>query len=365
VTIKKKPAPAKANPKVRAKSKAPAKPKAPKDAPLVTLLPGDGIGPEIMAATLHAIEAAGGRVRYERQLAGASAIPVAGDPLPEATLSSIRKNRVALKGPLGTPIGGGFRSINVALRQTFDLYANVRPVKTFPGVPCRFDRVDLVVVRENTEDLYAGIEHYIDPHRSAAESICVITRLGSERIVRYAFEYAKLHRRKKVTLVHKANILKMTNGLFLEVGREIAKLHPQVQFEEMIVDATCMKLVVAPWHFDVIVTMNLFGDILSDLTAGLVGGLGLAPAANLGVECAIFEAVHGTAPDIAGKGLANPSALMLSAAMMLDHLDQLDAGRRLREAIISALADPASRTRDLGGQGDTKSFTEAVVGRLG
>lgn len=330
--------------------------------PRVTLIEGDGIGPEIAAATLRVIEAAGGRFDWDPQLAGMTAAERVNDPLPAATLDSIKQNQLALKGPLGTPIGTEFRSVNVTLRQTFDLYANVRPTATLAGVPSRYTGVDIVMVRENTEDLYAGVEHYVDPRRTAAESICIITRLGSERVITYAFEYARRHGRKKMTLVHKANILKMTNGLFLDVGREIAAKYPEIAFEDMIVDATAMKLVVAPERFDMIVTMNLFGDILSDLTAGLVGGLGVAPAANIGDGgCAIFEAVHGTAPDIAGKGLANPTGLMLSAVMLLEHVGQRDAAARMRRGVHAALADGRTRTRDLGGQGDTKTYTEAIL----
>jgi isocitrate dehydrogenase (NAD+) len=330
--------------------------------PRVTLIEGDGIGPEIAAATLKVIEAAGGRFEWEPQLAGMTAAERVNDPLPAATLDSIKKNQLALKGPLGTPIGTGFRSVNVTLRQTFDLYANVRPTRTIAGVPSRYTGVDIVMVRENTEDLYAGVEHYVDPRRTAAESICIITRLGSERVITYAFEYARKHGRKRMTLVHKANILKMTNGLFLDVGREIAAKYPEIAFDDMIVDATAMKLVVQPERFDMIVTMNLFGDILSDLTAGLVGGLGVAPAANIGDGgCAIFEAVHGTAPDIAGKGLANPTGLMLSAVMLLEHVGQRDAAERMTKGIHAALGDAASRTRDLGGQGDTRSYTDAIL----
>ncbi len=328
----------------------------------VTLIEGDGIGPEISAATLRAFEAAGGKVTWERADAGQGAAERHKDPLPPATLESIKKNQLALKGPLGTPIGSGFRSVNVTLRQHFDLYANVRPAKTIPGVPARYDNVDIIMVRENTEDLYAGVEHYVDPRRTAAESIAIITKFGSERVITYAFEYARRHGRKRVTLVHKANILKMSNGLFLDCGREIAKSYPDITFDDMIVDATAMKLVVAPERFDVIVTMNLFGDILSDLCAGLIGGLGVAPAANIGDGgVAMFEAVHGTAPDIAGKGIANPSALMLSAAMLLDHLEQDAAAKRLRTGIWAALANPESRTGDLGGKANTQQFTDAVI----
>jgi isocitrate dehydrogenase (NAD+) len=331
-----------------------------------TLIEGDGIGPEIAAATVRAVAAAGGQVEWDRQLAGITAAEKVGDPLPAATIESIKRHQLALKGPLGTPIGTGFRSVNVTLRQQFDLYANVRPAKTIEGVPARYTGVDILIVRENTEDLYAGVEHYVDPRRTAAESIAIITRYGSERVIKYAFEYARRHGRKRVTLVHKANILKLSNGLFLDTGREIAKSYPDIAFDDMIVDATAMKMVVAPERFDVIVTMNLFGDILSDLAAGLVGGLGVAPAANIGDGgCAMFEAVHGTAPDIAGKGIANPTGLMLSAAMMLDHIDQGAAADRLRAGVYAALRDPATRTGDLGGKADTRAFTDAVVRAIG
>ena len=327
-----------------------------------TLIEGDGIGPEIAAATVRAVEGCGGKVTWERADAGAGAVEKHRDPLPQETIDSIKKNQLALKGPLATPSGGGYRSVNVTLRQTFDLYANVRPVRTIAGVPSRYTDVDLVIVRENTEDLYAGVEHYVDPRRTAAESIAIITKFGSERVIMYAFDYARKHDRKKVTLVHKANILKMSNGLFLDCGREMAKRYPDIQFEDMIVDATAMKLVVAPERFDVIVTMNLFGDILSDLTAGLVGGLGVAPAANIGDSgIAMFEAVHGTAPDIAGKGIANPTGLMLSAAMLLDHIDQGEAAARLRKGVFAALGKAETRTGDLGGKANTAQYTEAVI----
>ena len=344
-----------------------------------SLIEGDGIGPEIAAATVRAVEAAGGQLAWERVDAGAGAVARQGDPLPAATLASIQRTRLALKAPLATPSGGGYRSVNVTLRQHFDLYANVRPARTIPGVPSRFTGVDLVIVRENTEDLYAGIEHYVDARRSAAESIAVITRFGSERVIVYAFEYARRHGRLKVTLVHKANILKMSNGLFLDTGREVARRYPDIEFDDMIVDATAMKLVIAPERFDVIVTMNLFGDILSDLAAGLIGGLGVAPAANIGAApggagepadpderaCAMFEAVHGTAPDIAGKGIANPTGLMLSAAMLLDHVAQREAAARLRTGIAAALASPETRTGDLGGRASTAQYTDAVIRAMG
>jgi isocitrate dehydrogenase (NAD+) len=336
------------------------------DRPAVSLIEGDGIGPEITRATLRVVEAAGGLVEWQPVPAGMSAVETEKDPLPQRTIDSIATNRVALKGPLGTPLGGGFRSVNVTLRQHFDLYANVRPVKTMAGVPCRFTDVDMVIVRENTEDIYAGIEHYVDPRRTAAESIAVITRFGSERIIVYAFELARRIGRKKVTLVHKANILKMSNGLFLEVGRQVAQRYSDIEFGDMIVDATAMKMVTRPEQFDLVVTMNLFGDILSDLAAGLVGGLGLAPAANFGEgNCAIFEAVHGTAPDIAGQGIANPTALMLSAAMMLDHLGQGEAATKIRTGVAQALASDDTRTRDLGGRADTARFTDAVIATMG
>ena len=345
--------------------------------PTVSLIEGDGIGPEITAATVRAIEAAGGALAWDRVDAGAGAVARHGDPLPAATIESIKRTQLALKAPLATPSGGGYRSVNVTLRQHFDLYANVRPARTMAGVPSRFTGVDMVIVRENTEDLYAGIEHYIDPRRTAAESIAIITRFGSERVIVYAFEYARRHGRKKVTLVHKANILKMSNGLFLDCGREIAARYPDIEFDDMIVDATAMKMVVAPERFDVIVTMNLFGDILSDLAAGLIGGLGVAPASNIGAApvtadgqpspraCAMFEAVHGTAPDIAGKGIANPTGLMLSAAMLLDHVEQPAAAERLRRGVSAALASPETRTGDLGGKANTAQYTDAVIRAMG
>jgi len=330
----------------------------------VVLIRGDGIGPEIADATLRALEAAGAQLSFVEAEAGMAAVDKLHDPLPPSTIEAIEKAKVALKGPLATPIGQGFRSVNVALRQHFDLYANVRPAKTIAGVPSRYRDVDLIVVRENTEDIYSGVEHYVGPGRSAAESIAIITRYGSERIARYAFELARRLGRKRVTLVHKANILKFSNGLFLEVGRAVAREFREVAFDDLIVDAAALKLVTDPSRFDVIVTMNLFGDILSDLCAGLVGGLGLAPGANLGREAAIFEAVHGTAPDIAGKGVANPSALMLAAAMLLDHVGQTDAAARLRSALYATLASDGERTADLAGRGNTKTFTDGVVSRL-
>jgi isocitrate dehydrogenase (NAD+) len=327
----------------------------------VTLIRGDGIGPEISDATLRILKHAGGDLTFDEQLAGLTALEQTKNPLPQATIDSIERTRLALKGPLATPKGEGYRSVNVALRQHFDLYANVRPVHTLPGVPSHYTGIDLCVVRENTEDIYAGIEHYVGPGRMAAESIAVITRHGSERIVRWAFEYARREKRKRVSLVHKANILKFSNGLFLDVGREVAKEYSDIAFDDIIVDACAMALVKAPEKIDIIVTTNLFGDILSDLCSGLVGGLGVAPGANIGKDAAIFEAVHGTAPDIAGQGLANPTALTLAGVQLLDHVGQREPAARIRKAVAAALANGAERTRDLGGQADTKTFTDAVL----
>ena len=332
----------------------------------VTLIPGDGIGPSISSATVRVLEAAGADIDWDTQYAGQAGVAKYGDPIPEATLDSIKRTRLALKGPLETPVGEGFRSINVALRKTFDLYANIRPAHTIVQGG-RFDGIDLVLVRENTEGLYVGIEHYIkigsDP-RAAAESVAIITRAGSERIVRYAFDYAVKHGRKKVTLVHKANILKFSQGLFLDVGRQVAQEYAGIEFDEVIVDAMAMNLVLKPERYDVIVTTNLFGDILSDLISGLVGGLGLAPGANIGLGGAIFEAVHGTAPDIAGKGVANPSALILAGCMMLEYMTDGERAIRVREALEATIRDRKSVTRDLGGSATTDQFTDAIIARL-
>jgi isocitrate dehydrogenase (NAD+) len=333
----------------------------------VTLIPGDGIGPSITAATVRIVEASGADLEWDTQLAGLAGVARYGDPIPEATLDSIKRTKLALKGPLETPVGEGFRSINVALRKTFDLYANVRPAYSIvPGG--RYTDLDLVLIRENTEGLYVGIEHYIkvgDDPRAAAESTAIITRLGSERIVRYAFEYAVKHGRKKITLVHKANILKFSQGLFLDVGRLVAQEYVgKIAFEERIVDAMAMNLVLHPERFDVIVTTNLFGDILSDQISGLVGGLGLAPGANIGNTGAIFEAVHGTAPDIAGKNIANPGALVLAACMLLEHLGDLDRAKRIRNALESTIREGKIVTRDLGGTASTDQFTDAVIAKL-
>ena len=333
----------------------------------VTLIPGDGIGPSISAATVRILEAVGADITWDTQVAGMAAVAKHGDPIPDVTLASIKKTGLALKGPLETPVGEGFRSINVALRKTFDLYANVRPAYSIvPGG--RYRDLDIVLIRENTEGLYVGVEHYIkignDP-RAAAESIAIITRHGSERICRYAFEYAVKHGRKKVTLVHKANILKFSQGLVLDTGRAIAKEYQgRVEFDERIVDAIAMNLVLNPERFDVIVTTNLFGDILSDQISGLVGGLGLAPGANIGEHGAIFEAVHGTAPDIAGKNVANPGALVLAACMLLEHIGESERSLRVRRALETVIKEGKTVTRDLGGTASTDQFTDAVIARL-
>jgi isocitrate dehydrogenase (NAD+) len=331
------------------------------------LIPGDGIGPSITDATVRLLAAAGADIEWDVQLAGMAAVAASGDPIPDATLESIGRTRVALKGPLQTPVGEGFRSINVALRKTFDLYANVRPAHVILRNG-RFDEVDIVLVRENTEGLYIGIEHYVrigDDPRAVAESTAVITRFGAERVCRYAFEYARSHRRKKVTLAHKANILKFSQGLFLDVGREVARDYPDIEFDERIIDAIAMELVLWPERFDVIVTTNLFGDILSDLISGLVGGLGLAPGANIGKNGAIFEAVHGTAPSLVGTGKANPTALMLAACLMLDHIGDTDRALRIRKAIEETLRAGGSVTPDAGGTATTDQYTDAIIARLG
>ncbi len=331
----------------------------------ITVIRGDGIGPEIMDATLLVLAALNVGLNYEEADAGLVALEKHGDLLPQATLDSIKKNKVALKSPLTTPVGGGFSSINVALRRHFDLYANVRPATSFPNTKSRFaSGVNLITVRENTEGAYLSEGQSLSEDGEVALSSVRVTRKGSERIVRYAFELAVKTGRKKVTAVHKANIIKSTSGLFLNVAREVAKEYPAIQFEEMIVDNTCMQLVMRPEQFDVIVTTNLFGDILSDLCAGLVGGLGLAPGANIGETGAIFEAVHGSAPDIAGKGLANPCALLLAAAQMLDHVGQPENATRLRNAIVATLEAKDNLTPDLGGTGSTMSFAKAIASRV-
>jgi isocitrate dehydrogenase (NAD+) len=332
-----------------------------------TLIPGDGIGPEITAAVVEILDALGSPFEWDRQLGGMAAIEAAGDPLPPALLESIRRTKLALKGPLATPVGGGFRSVNVRLREAFQLYANLRPARTIvPGG--RYDNIDLVLVRENLEGLYVAFEHYIpiegDPHAVAISS-GVNTRAGSRRIAEFAFDYAVKHGRKKVTIVHKANVLKALTGVFLETAYEVAKRYDgRVQVDDRIVDACAMQLVLNPWQFDTIVTTNLFGDILSDEIAGLVGGLGMAPGANIGVDAAIFEAVHGSAPDIAGKGIANPLALLLAAAMMLEHVGKNDLAARIHAAVDKTLNEDSVRTGDLGGKATTRELTQAILRRL-
>ncbi len=333
-----------------------------------TLIPGDGIGAEIVDATLAALAALGAPFEWDRQIAGLEGVKAAGDPLPRATLDSIRRTRLALKGPLETPSGGGYRSSNVRLREEFQLYANLRPARTIiPGG--RFDKIDLVVVRENLEGLYIGHEHYVpidgDPH-AVAMATGVNTRQGSRRLIEYAFEHSIATGRKKVTIVHKANIMKALTGIFLETAQQVyeQKYKGRIAMDTVIVDACAMKLVLNPWQFDVLVTTNLFGDILSDLVAGLVGGLGMAPGANIGADAAIFEAVHGSAPDIAGLGRANPTALLLAAAMMLDHVKLTELATRLRTAIDQTLNQDQVRTGDLGGNASTAEFTRALVKRI-
>jgi isocitrate dehydrogenase (NAD+) len=334
----------------------------------VTLIPGDGIGPSIVEAAVQVIEATGVPIEWDRQLAGMAAVDHCDNPLPDATLESIRANRICLKGPLTTPVGGGYRSVNVTLRQAFNLYANVRPAVSFEGAETLFKNVNLMTVRENTEGLYAGIEHFIqvDGEKIAAESMAIVTRKGSERIIRYAFDYARKAQRRKVTLVHKANILKCTSGLFLEIGREIAKEYPEIEFDERIVDACCMQMVMKPESFDVIVTTNLFGDILSDLAAGLIGGLGLTAGANIGTDAAIFEAVHGSAPDIADKGIANPTAMILAGAMMLEHLGELSAARKIEQAVRDVIREGKVVTPDLKKDSPygTRDIAAAIVAKV-
>jgi len=313
----------------------------------VTLIKGDGIGPSIMDEAVKVIDASGAKIQWEEAHAGLGAHEKFGTPLPEETMASFDKTRVAFKGPLTTIVGTGFRSINVALRQKYELYANVRPAKSWPGVKTRYDNVDIVIVRENTEGLYAGLEHYLTPKKDIAESLAVVTRAGSERIIDYAFKYARENNRKKVTVCHKANILKYTQGLFLDVARETAARYPDIQFDEKIIDAACMHMVMNPQQFDVVVCTNMFGDILSDLTAGLVGGLGLIPGANIGNDAALFEAVHGSAPDIAGKNLANPTAVIMAGAMMLSHLGEQEAADRVIKAVEKVVNEGKFVTPDL------------------
>jgi isocitrate dehydrogenase (NAD+) len=328
----------------------------------ITLIPGDGIGPEVTEAVLRILAASGVSITWERQLAGVAAFERTGQALPAELIASVRRNKVALKGPIGTPIGEGFTSVNVGLRKALDLYANLRPVWNLPGVPARFEGVDLVIVRENTEDLYAGLEHEVVP--GVVESLKIITERASTRIAEFAFGHAQRHGRKKVTAIHKANIMKLGDGLFLESVRAVAHRFPNLTYDEKIVDAACMHLVMNPGQFDVLVMPNLYGDIVSDLCAGLVGGLGVVGAANLGTEMGVFEAVHGSAPDIAGKNVANPTALLLSAVLMLVHVDERAAADAIMTALRHVLAAGKVRTRDLGGAASTLEFADAICRAL-
>lgn len=332
-----------------------------------TLIPGDGIGPEITQATVKVINATGVNIDWEVVDGGMTALHKFHDPLPQELLDSVGRNKIALKGPLTTPIGKGFRSVNVALRKEFDLYCNLRPAKSFKGVKTiHIEKLDIIIVRENLEEFYSGVEHYIDSSRSAAETIGIVTKRGCERIIKFAFEYAIKHNRKKITAVHKANIMKFTGGIFLDTAEEIAQQYPDIKFEDKIVDNMAMQMVMNPHQFDVIVTTNLFGDILSDLASGLVGGLGMAPGANIGNGIAIFEAVHGSAPDIAGQNIANPTAQILAASMMLDYVGEVDAAIRIEKAIANVLEKGDTVTRDLNSKKfvGTKEFGEAVIKEL-
>ena len=328
----------------------------------ITLIAGDGIGPEVTGAVVKIVEEAGLQVEWESHLAGVLALERSGSPLPDALLESIKRNKVALKGPVTTPVGGGFTSVNVGLRKALDLFANLRPVWNIPSVPSRYEGIDLVIVRENTEDLYSGLEHEVVP--GVVESLKIITEEASTRVARFAFTYARRHGRKRVTAVHKANIMKMGDGLFLKCVRNVAKEYPDIVCDDRIVDAACMHLVMNPTQFDVLLLPNLYGDIVSDLCAGLVGGLGVVPAANLGVEIGVFEAVHGSAPDIAGKSIANPTALLLSAVLMLRHIGEDAIADRVMKALGDVLAAGQVRTRDLGGTASTIEFTDAICRRL-
>ena len=330
----------------------------------ITVIPGDGIGPRIIESAIQILTHAGCDFEYEYADAGLVALEKHGELLPQATLDLIEKNKVSLKGPLTTPVGGGFTSINVSLRKKFNLYANVRPVISFKGTKSRYDNIDIITVRENTEGMYSGAGQKRSDDNKSAEAMSIITREGAERIVKFAFELARQEGRKKVTIIHKANILKSTSGLFLEVARDIASHYPDIQSEEMIVDAACMNLVMYPERFDVMVTTNLFGDILSDLCAGLVGGLGMAPGANIGDGAAIFEAVHGSAPDIAGKNIANPTSVILASIQMLEYLGMQDKAERIREAVRATIESGDRVTRDLGGSASTSEFTQAIIERL-
>ena len=325
----------------------------------ITLIPGDGIGPEVSRATMRVLDAAGAELDYEIQIAGGEAVKQSGNPLPHEVLDSVERNKVALKGPVATQVGGGFQSINVQLRQKLELYANLRPSRSLPSIASRFENVDIVVVRENTEDLYSGLEHIVVP--GVVESLKIITEKASTRIARFAFEYARRHHRKRVTAVHKANIMKLSDGLFLSCFRQVAAEYPEIQADDKIVDNMCMQLVMRPEEWDMLLLENLYGDIVSDLCAGLVGGLGVVPGANFGEDAAVFEAVHGTAPDIAGRDLANPLALIRSAIMMLYHMNKDEVAERVRAALRHVIVTRGIRTRDLGGEAGTTQFTDAVV----
>jgi isocitrate dehydrogenase (NAD+) len=329
----------------------------------ITLIPGDGIGPEIVAATVRVIEATGVDVEWETRILGAQALEKYGTTLPDDTIDSIRRNKVALKGPQMTPIGKGFTSVNVGMRKALDLYANVRPIRALPNVPCRYPELNLVIVRENTEDLYAGLEHIVVP--GVVESLKIITEKASTRIAKYAFEYAVANNRKKVTAVHKANIMKLSDGLFLECFYNVAKDYPQIESDDKIIDNCCMQLVMRPEQFDMLVMENLYGDIVSDLCAGLIGGLGLAPGSNIGEQGAVFEAVHGSAPDIAGQGIANPTAILMSGIMMLRYIGETDAAERAEKAMLDVFSEGKFITKDLGGTAKTNEFARAIVEKMG
>jgi isocitrate dehydrogenase (NAD+) len=328
-----------------------------------TLIPGDGIGPEVIEAAVRVVEGTGVQIAWERVEAGADVFLKHGTALPDEALNSIRTTHVALKGPIGTPIGGGFKSANVLMRQALDLYACVRPIRTIPGVPSRYEGVDFVIIRENTEGLYSGLEHRVAP--GVVESLKVVTEAASLRIARYAFELARKQGRPSVAAIHKANIMKLSDGLFLECARRVSRDYPEIELRELIIDNCAMQLVTKPEQFDVLLMDNLYGDILSDLGAGLVGGLGVVPGSNIGVECAVFEAVHGSAPDLAGKGKANPIAVIRSAALLVAHLGETDAAARIERAVEKVLADPTNHTGDLGGKGTTQGVTDAILRELG
>jgi isocitrate dehydrogenase (NAD+) len=328
----------------------------------ISLIKGDGIGPEVSHATVEVIKAAGIAIEWEEVPAGASALEKIGTVLPEYTIDSVKKNKVALKGPVGTPIGEGFKSISVALRKRLELYANLRPIKSLPGINARYENIDLIIVRENTEGLYSGIEHEVIP--GVVESLKIITEKASTRISEFAFQYARINNRKKVTAVHKANIMKMSDGLFLQCSRKVAEKYPDIQYDEKIVDNACMQLILNPYQFDVMVLENLYGDIISDLCAGLVGGLGTAPGANIGNDYSIFEAIHGSAPDIAGQNLANPIALIRSAILMLEFIGEKKAAEKINKAICKVLKKGEKLTRDLGGTATTTEITKAIIAEL-